>query len=133
MNHGLSAESVEAVQAVLARFPAVARALLYGSRARGDFKPGSDIDLALCGDTLTHEHLTAIAWQLDDLLLPYTLDLTILEHMAPVQRRQTIIQEGKLFYERRQTKECPMSDIPAGTECARTTLPIGLPVRKEPP
>ena len=47
MNHGLSATVVAAINRVLARCPEVERAVLYGSRAKGNFKPGSDIDLTL--------------------------------------------------------------------------------------
>ena len=49
MNYGLSDATVEKIQTVLAGFPQVEKALLYGSRAKGSFKPGSDIDLTLIG------------------------------------------------------------------------------------
>ena len=47
MKYGLKDDVIEKVQAVFARFPDVDRATLYGSRAKGNFKPGSDIDLTL--------------------------------------------------------------------------------------
>ena len=100
MNHGLTPDTVARLQGVLARFPAVGKALLYGSRARGDYKPGSDIDLALCGVSLTEEQLAAIATELDDLLLPYTIDLSILDRMDHARLRQIIMREGVVFHER---------------------------------
>jgi predicted nucleotidyltransferase len=58
---------VAKIRGVLATFPAVERAVLYGSRAMGNFKPGSDIDLTLHGDDLTARMLGDIAEALDDL------------------------------------------------------------------
>ena len=40
MKHGLPAATIEKIHAVLARFPHVERAVLYGSRAKGNYKPG---------------------------------------------------------------------------------------------
>lgn len=85
MNHGLSADTVARLTAVLARFPEVEKAMLYGSRAKGDYRKGSDIDLALFGDGLTEKAMSQIYWALDDLLLPYKIDLSLfsaLKHPA---------------------------------------------------
>ncbi len=75
MNHGLSEKTLTSIQAVLAAFPEIEKAVLYGSRAKGNYKPGSDIDLALFGDQLTDRLESRIYWALDDLLLPYKIDL----------------------------------------------------------
>ena len=100
MSHGLTPDTVTRLHGVLARFPAIEKALLYGSRARGNHKPGSDIDLTLCGRSLTSEQLAVIASELDDLLLPYTLDLSILDRLDHADLRQIIAREGVVFYER---------------------------------
>ena len=39
---------IRKIRAVLAEFPQVEKAVLYGSRAKGDYKNSSDIDLTLC-------------------------------------------------------------------------------------
>lgn len=83
--HGLSGQTVEKIQAVLARFPQVEKGVVYGSRAKGNFKPGSDIDLTLFGDGLTDKVMSQIYWALDDLMLPYRIDLSLfsgLKHPA---------------------------------------------------
>jgi predicted nucleotidyltransferase len=74
--HGLTGQTVEKIQATLASFPEVEKAAVYGSRAKGNFKPGSDIDLTLFGDGLTDTVMSRICWALDDLLLPYKIDLS---------------------------------------------------------
>ena len=79
---GLSAATLQTIGAVLARFPQIDQALLYGSRAKGNFKPGSDIDLTLQGPALTQSVLGDIEEALDDLLLPYEIDLSIYEQLG---------------------------------------------------
>ena len=60
---------------VLARFPDVEGAVLFGSRAKATYKPGSDIDLALVGNTLNWRTIGKIYDAMDDLLLPYRFSL----------------------------------------------------------
>lgn len=74
---GLSAEQIAAIHNVFRRHPKINRAILYGSRAKGNFRPGSDIDLTLQGEQLLLSDLLRISNELDDLLLPYTIDLSI--------------------------------------------------------
>ncbi len=78
---GLPETTLGSLRAVLAAHPAIERAILYGSRAVGRHKPGSDIDLALSGEALDERELGRIADEIDDLLLPYTLDLC---HLATI-------------------------------------------------
>ena len=66
--------------------------LIYGSRAKGDFRLGSDIDLTFRGSNLTHNLMLEIGNQIDDLLLPYKVDLSLYpthppdvkDHIQPV-------------------------------------------------
>lgn len=84
--------------AVFASYPVVEKATLYGSRAKGNFKPGSDIDLTLHGDALTTGLLAEIADSLDDLLLPYIIDLSIFTTLEHDQLRNHITRVGVEFY-----------------------------------
>jgi predicted nucleotidyltransferase len=70
MSHGLSPDTVLRIKAVLAGYPAIEKAVLYGSRTKGLHRPGSDIDLAVFGDDLDFGLRTRLAQELDDLLLP---------------------------------------------------------------
>lgn len=79
-DHGLPSETLARINSVLARFPEVQRAVLFGSRAKGSHKPGSDIDLALSGSNLDWCLVGRIYDALDDQLLPYTFSL--IEHNA---------------------------------------------------
>jgi len=74
-NHGLPETTIEQILGVLARFPQVDRAVLFGSRAKATHKPGSDIDLALVGAELNWRTVGTIYDALDELLLPYRFSL----------------------------------------------------------
>lgn len=100
MKHGLSDSTVAKICDVLARFPAIDKAVLYGSRAKGNYRPGSDIDLTLQGATLTPRMLADIADALDELLLPYSIDLSIFERLNHAELREHIERVGFVLYER---------------------------------
>jgi len=76
MDTGLSPKTIHALEGVFKQFDAIDKVVLYGSRALSTHKPGSDIDLALFGSEITPDLIASIAILIDDLLLPYTLDLT---------------------------------------------------------
>ena len=71
-------------------------------RAKGDFKPGSDIDLTLHGENLTNARLRDIAEVLDDLLLPYTIDLSLYAELDHAELRKHIERVGQQFYAKPQ-------------------------------
>ncbi|MEO7412546.1 MAG: nucleotidyltransferase domain-containing protein [Opitutaceae bacterium] len=100
MNHGLSATTVDRIQGVLKRYPAVEKALLYGSRAKGNYRPGSDIDLTLCGTGLNFSQLTRINNELDDLLLPYQIDLSLMSFLTHPALLDHIQRVNLVLYER---------------------------------
>ena len=79
MNRGLPEKAMAPIIGVLTRFTEVERALLFGSRAKGTQKSGSDIDLALVGDSLDWRTIGRINDALDDLLLPYRFSLIQLD------------------------------------------------------
>lgn len=78
---GLNPNVLNALQNEFARIPQVQQARVYGSRAKGNYRPGSDIDIALFGSALTPQHLLTLENRLDDLLLPYQIDLCHFESL----------------------------------------------------
>ncbi len=100
MRHGLPQHTVDQIRGVLEQYPAVERAVLYGSRAKGNYKPGSDIDLTLHGTGLTPALCATIAEALDDLLLPYTIDLSVFAELRHPELEAHIQRVGVVFYQR---------------------------------
>jgi len=100
MKYGLNEETLSNVQDVFSAFPEVEKAILYGSRAKGTFKPTSDIDITLVGEKLNLQILNQIEWKLDDLLLPYTIDLSIFRHINNTDLIEHVGRVGVVMYER---------------------------------
>lgn len=90
------------INSVFKSYPKIDKVILYGSRAMGNFKNGSDIDLVLVGNGLTLDLQLKIADELDNLLLPYKIDLSILAMINNPALKEHIANEGKLFFEKRQ-------------------------------
>jgi len=102
-SHGLSRQTVERIQDVLSHHPEVRRAVLFGSRAKGTARPGSDIDLALYGDGLDWRVLGRIEDELDDLLLPYSFSLLHHDARTDAELAAHIARVGLPFYQRGET------------------------------
>jgi uncharacterized protein len=100
-NHGLNDKTVAQIHEALAHYPEVEKTLLYGSRAKGNFKPGSDVDLTLLGTGLTSKILAQIQDELEDGLLPYTFDLSILAQITQADLLDHIRRVGVVFYEKK--------------------------------
>lgn len=74
---GLTTEEIGAMQNVFSNFEEVEKVIVYGSRAKGNHRPYSDIDMTLVGQNISDNTVTDIEFALDDLLMPYKIDLSI--------------------------------------------------------
>ena len=100
MRFGLPESAIARICAVFAAHPEIEKAVLYGSRAKGNFKPGSDIDLTLYGSGLTHALLLDLLVELDDLLLPWMIDLSLFASLNHSALQEHIERVGVVFYHR---------------------------------
>jgi predicted nucleotidyltransferase len=99
MNYGLKNTAIHDMQQIFQRFEAVEKVLLYGSRAMDNYRPNSDIDLTLVGNQLDFDTLLAVDAALDDLLLPYKIDLSIYHQIENTDLQDHIQRVGKVFYQ----------------------------------
>lgn len=96
---GLPDDTVRAIQLVLKQHPQVISAVLYGSRAKGNFREGSDIDLTLKTDPSADTALLLqIENQLDELNTPYQFDLSLFHHINNPSLIEHISRVGVNFY-----------------------------------
>ena len=106
MKYGLDDTTIARIHGVIARYGQVDKAILYGSRAKGNYRAGSDIDLTLVGGhDLNLTVLYQIMDDIDDLLLPYTFDISLLHSISDPDVLDHITMVGKLFYEKTQTSQ----------------------------
>lgn len=97
---GLKEDTLKKIITILSSFPQVDEAVIYGSRAKGNHKPGSDIDITLKGDHLTLRELNKISLMIDDLLLPYQCDLSIFSHISNPDLIDHINRIGKTMHKK---------------------------------
>ncbi|HPQ09590.1 MAG TPA: nucleotidyltransferase domain-containing protein [Bacteroidia bacterium] len=99
---GLSNEVIRQIKEVFSRFPQIEKAIIYGSRAMENYKNGSDIDLTLVGKEINLDTFYKIQIELDNLLIPYKIDLSIFHQIENTELIQHIHRVGKIFYEKDQ-------------------------------
>jgi uncharacterized protein len=96
---GLKETTIAGLKSVFAHYPEIEKAILYGSRAKGNYRPGSDIDLTLKGDCLTHNQFLRIETEIDDLLLPYKVDVSLHRQIDNDNLLAHIQRVGEVFYQ----------------------------------
>ena len=100
MKFGLSEETINKINAIFSKYPEVEIVIIYGSRAKGDYREGSDIDITLKGKDLTNKILSKIQGDLDDLNNPYLFDVSIFDHLQSPDLEDHIKRVGQIFYNR---------------------------------
>lgn len=100
MNFGLPEETIHKINWVFEKHTEVEQVWIYGSRAKGNYRNGSDIDLTLKGTHLTSTLLSVITSEIDDLNTPYLFDISIFDTLESPDLEAHINRVGKLFYER---------------------------------
>lgn len=96
---GLDEKIVEDIVNILKKYPEVESAKIFGSRARGNYRKASDIDIALFGDKLTSSINTKIFFEIDELYLPYKIDLINFNSIGSENTiSDNILREGVEIY-----------------------------------
>lgn len=79
---GLKDKDITLLKEILFSNSAVEDAVIYGSRAKGCWKPFSDIDITLIGENITHADLIGLMMKFEDSALPYMVDLNIFSSLS---------------------------------------------------
>lgn len=98
MRFGLTEETIHKINAVFAQYPSVEQVILYGSRAKGNYKNGSDIDLTLIGKHISDQDVMHIRMAFDDMLTPYSFDLSVYQQIENPKLIEHIKRVGCVFY-----------------------------------
>lgn len=98
MEFGLKDIELQAIRETLATIPEVEEAIIYGSRARGTNRVSSDVDITLKGSNLTYLQLALLDAKIDDLYLPYFVDLSLFSMLKNQDLIESIEREGKVLF-----------------------------------
>lgn len=99
---GLPDEQKEQLRSIFEKHPEITDAILFGSRAKGNFREGSDIDIALKGDGLDSLLLVELNEEYENLYLPWKLDLIIHDRIKNPALKEHIQRVGILFYKKQE-------------------------------
>lgn len=92
---GLRTSDLEHIRKALDQVPGLRMAVLFGSRAKGTHRPGSDVDLALFGESVQTTDLVRLSEHLnEDSPLPYQFDVVLYETLASEELRSHIDRVG---------------------------------------
>lgn len=104
MRFGLEDSTIKKMHGIFSRYGKIEEVIIYGSRAKGNYREGSDIDITLKGKSLTEKIRSDIWLDLDDLNMPYIIDMSIYDHLKSETLIDHISRVGKVFYKRERDK-----------------------------
>jgi predicted nucleotidyltransferase len=100
LEFGLPIETVTKLRHLFAQFSGIEYVWIYGSRAKGNCRPASDIDLSLEAPAMKSVQLLDLVQRIDDLLLPYQVDLSLLHQIENLSLREHIARVGLVFWKK---------------------------------
>ena len=101
---GLNKDEIDSIKTVFSQYPLIEKVLIYGSRAKGNYRNNSDIDFTIIGKDINLSLLFEIENRLDDLMLPYKIDLSIFSKIENADLVDHINRIGIIFFSREKAK-----------------------------
>ncbi len=98
MSFGLPEKLIHTFNEIFASYSEIEKVIIYGSRAKGNFRNGSDIDLTLVGENITEDIKSKVWLDLDELNSPYLIDISVLHSLKSESLLEHIQRIGKDFY-----------------------------------
>ena len=99
MKFGLSDTVIQELHDVFRRYANIEKVLIFGSRSKGDYRAGSDIDLAVIGKDIDYSVLLDIQCDIEDLELLYSIDVLDYQKKKGTPIGDHIDRVGQVFYE----------------------------------
>lgn len=95
---GLTSEEVDKIITAMLENHKIQKIILFGSRAKGEFKKGSDIDISVIADNLSLNELNQIKVDVNELNLPYKIDIVNYNKIENKELKEHIDRVGKRLY-----------------------------------
>lgn len=101
MSFGLTKEDMVFIVSAIGQFNEIKKAVIFGSRAKGNYKPGSDVDIAIFGDGITFDTLSRLHAILEEESpMPYFFDIVDYSHLTHTELKEHIERVGITIFER---------------------------------
>ena len=100
MKFGLEDSTLCKMNAIFKQHSAIEMVIIYGSRAKGNYREGSDIDLALKGEKLDNEIRSMVWLKLDELNTPYLIDILVYDLTSNASLIEHIDRAGQILYKK---------------------------------
>jgi len=97
MKYGIADKLMQNIIQIFSKHIEIEKVIIFGSRAKGTYKNGSDIDLAIIGD-INIQNLNLISIELDNLESPYIFDLCNYNKINNLDLKEHIDRVGKEIY-----------------------------------
>lgn len=95
MNFGIPEKSLKLIREAVSKYTDIEKALVFGSRAMGNYKRGSDVDLCIFGSKITGDTVNKLSIELNELLpLPYYFDVLHYESIINEELKTHIDKYG---------------------------------------
>lgn len=96
---GLYPNSYKEILSIFQKYKTIEKVIIYGSRAKGNYKEGSDIDLTLFGD-LNYDLIIKLKQEFEESTIPYLVDISIYKDLQSETLKEHINRVGKIFYQK---------------------------------
>ncbi|WP_427338041.1 nucleotidyltransferase domain-containing protein [Caloranaerobacter sp. DY30410] len=105
MSFGLTESDIDYIKKTIEKFSEIEKAVIFGSRAKGDYKLGSDVDIAIFGENITFDTISKLHAMLEEYSpLPYFFDVVDYLHLQNKELKEHIDRVGKTIFERKTSE-----------------------------
>lgn len=98
--YGILIKDLNNILDIVSRNIKVESVVLFGSRAKGNYENGSDMDIALKGEAISFNDILEISADIEDLWLPYRIDIVSYDMIDEIELRHHIDRVGISLYNR---------------------------------
>lgn len=99
MSFGLKDFDIKYIIQKISEFKQIKKAVIFGSRAKGNYKAGSDIDIAIIGDDVDFNVISKLHSLLENQgPMPYLFDIIDYTHLDNEALKDHIDRVGKIIY-----------------------------------
>ena len=97
-NFGLLKRDIDNILLGISKFPEIEKSVIFGSRAMGNYKKGSDIDICIFGEKINFRLVSRFSYELnEELPIPYFIDVLHFETLKNDNLKKHILENGKII------------------------------------